>query len=142
MVRKEGQGRLGVVQNIKIKSALEGIRMLGMPKNVDGEPVIYGGQAGFDGGSAFKSTWKMGQLYLTKHKLLFYQGRDKVIREIDLSAVMDIEIVERDWVPGKKTTQLCVIEQRGDRRRKTFFGFTSESGVWRDRIQNLLDERK
>ena len=145
MARKEGQGRFGVVQNLKIKSALEGVRRLGFPKNIDGEPVVYAGQAGYDGGSAFKSLWKMGQLFLTQDKLLFYQGRDNVIRQIDVSLIQQIEVLERDWVPGRKTTQLCVIEQRGDMRRKTFFGFTTgTTGTeeWRDRIQKLLNGRR
>ncbi|MDA2929109.1 hypothetical protein MYX84_04020 [Acidobacteria bacterium AH-259-O06] len=136
MERKGAQGRFNLAKDNKIQSALDGVRRLNMPKSIDGEPVIDGRQAAFDGGSVFRSSWKMGQLYLTKSRLLFYQGQNQ-IRDVQLSAIKDINVLERDWVPGRKTVQLCLIEQRGERTRKSFFSF-DDADLWRDRIENLI----
>ncbi|MDA2925968.1 PH domain-containing protein [Acidobacteria bacterium AH-259-G07] len=136
MERKGAQGRFNLARDNKIHSALDQVRMLDMPNSIDGEAVIYRGQAAFDGGSVFRSSWKMGQLYLTKDKLLFYQGQNR-IREIQLSAIQDINVLERNWVPGKKTLQLCLIEQSGESRRKSYFS-VNDAHSWRDHIENLI----
>lgn len=136
MERKGAQGRFNLARDNKIQSALEQVRMLDMPKSIDGEPVIYRGQAAFDGGSVFRSNWKMGQLYLTKGKLAFHQKQNQ-IREIQVCMIKDINVIERDWVPGKRTLQLCIIEQNGNSRRKCYFS-VNDADLWKDRIENLI----
>jgi len=137
---KGAQGRFKLAKANKIESALGSVRRLGYPKHIDGEAVLEGGQAAWDGGSVFKSSWKMGQLFLTKDKLAFYQGQNQ-IKEIQVSAITGTEVLERNWVPGRKTTQLCVFFERGEIRRKAFYSF-DDAGLWRDLIENLIAEER
>jgi len=106
---KEGLGRFNLEKDSKLKSGLEMLRELSLPSEIDGEKVLTHSQASYDAGSISRSSWKMGFLYLTANKLIFTQSENRLF-EIPLDLLNEIQIVKRNWVPGKKVSQLCLIK--------------------------------
>lgn len=106
---KEGQGRFNLEKDSKIKSGLDILRELSLPSEIDGEKVLMHSQAAYDAGSISRSSWKMGFLYLTANKIIFTQSENRLF-EVPLDLLNEIQIVKRNWVPGKKVSQLCLIK--------------------------------
>jgi len=106
---KEGQGRFNLEKDSKLKSGLDMLRELSLPSEIDGEKVLTHSQAAYDAGSISRSSWKMGFLYLTANKLIFTQSENRLF-EIPLDLLNEIQIVKKNWVPGKKVSQLCLIK--------------------------------
>jgi len=106
---KEGLGRFNLEKDSKIKSGLDILRELSLPSEIDGEKVLMHSQAAYDAGSISRSSWKMGFLYLTANKIIFTQSENRLF-EVPLDLLNEIQIVKRNWVPGKKVSQLCLIK--------------------------------
>ncbi len=104
-----GQGRFNLAEDNKIMSALDMMRDQKAPSAIEGEKVLKHGQAAYDGGYALRSTWKMGRLYLTEKRLVFFQGQNKLF-DISLDSLNSVNLIERNWIPGKLIKQLCIIQ--------------------------------
>ena len=53
-------------------------REMDMPSDIEGEDVIMAGQASYQDGMVTRANWKPGYLYLTKERLIFLQGANKL----------------------------------------------------------------
>ncbi|MBU4349303.1 hypothetical protein KJ599_03160 [bacterium] len=125
---KEGRGRFNLEKDSKIKSGLDMLRELSLPSEIDGEKVLTYSQAAYDAGSISRSSWKMGFLYLTANKLIFTQRENRLF-EIPLDLLNELQIVRRNWVPGKKVSQLCLIKEL-EGKKNIFYLSVKEPGEW------------
>jgi len=125
---KEGQGRFNLEKNSKIKSGLDMARVLNLPTEIEGEKVLTRGQAAYDAGSISRSSWKMGFLHLTTARLIFTQGGNKLF-EIPVDLLSELEIVSRDWVPGRKVPQLRLIKEL-DGKKSIFYLSVKGAQLW------------
>lgn len=130
---KEGQGRFNLEKDSKIRSGLDMVRELNLPSEIEGEKVLAHGQAAYDAGSISRSSWKMGFLYLTATRLIFTQGENRLF-EIPLGLLSGYEIVSRNWVPGKKVSQLCLIKEL-DGKRSNLYLSVKEPQEWMKTIE-------
>ncbi|MFZ6016850.1 MAG: hypothetical protein ACOYU0_04395 [Nitrospirota bacterium] len=135
---KEGQARFKLEKDTKIRSGLDMVRNLRAPSTIEGEKVLAHGQAAYDAGGISRSSWKMGFLYLTPIKLIFTQGENRLF-EIPLCSLNEIQIVSRNWVPGKLVQQLCLIKELEGGKR-TFYLYVKESGKWLEAIETAKRE--
>lgn len=108
-------------------------REMEMPSDIEGEDVIMAGQASYQDGMVTRANWKPGYLYLTKERLIFLQGANKLF-EISLSSLKDISIIQRNWVPKKKVEQLQLIQQ-SDSFKRVFFLFAGNLEEWKKAIE-------
>ena len=125
---KEGQGRFNLEKDSKIRSGLDVVRELKLPSEIEGEKVLVHGQAAYDAGSISRSSWKMGFLYLTGTRLIFTQGENRLF-EIPLDSLNGLQIVSRNWVPGKLVQQVRLIKEL-DGQKSTFYLSVKESEEW------------
>jgi len=131
-----GQGRFNLAEDNKIASVLDMMRDQKAPSAIDGEKVLKHGQAAYDGGYALRSTWKMGRLYLTEKRLVFLQGQNRLF-DIFLDSLNNINIIERNWIPGKLVKQLCIIQDWKERKRKFYFS-VKRAGQWKEAIEKQI----
>ncbi len=132
------QGHFRLAPEIRIESGLERQRQWEAPSSIDGEEVLKFGQANYDGGTRFKSTWKPGFLYLTENRAIFFQGANRVV-DIPVIELESITIVTRDWIPGRTAEQLCLI-QRSRNVKRTFHMRMTKPEEWKDGLEETLKE--
>jgi len=130
------QGRFNLAEDSKIMSAIDQLRDRNAPSVIDGEEVIKRGQAAFDGGSAAHSTWKMGSLYLTEKKLVFFQGNNRLF-DIPLDCIDGVSVLERGWIPGRLVKQLCIIKNLADRKTKLYV-WARKPEQWKEAVEGCL----
>ncbi len=131
----EGQGRLRAANATRIGSAIDQIRDQKAIRWIDGEKVLRHGQAAYDGGTALHSSWKMGRLYLTPGKMVFFQGGNQLFT-ISVGALHQVELLERDWVRGRPVEQLSLSFKMGRGTRKIYLRM-DDPLLWK----KALDER-
>lgn len=131
-----GQGRFKTAEDSRIMSALDMIRDQKAPSVIDGEKVLKHSQAAYDGGHVLRSSWKMGQLFLTKDKLTFFQGNNRLL-EISLDSLNEISLIDRNWIPGKIVKQLRIIQDGKERKRKFYFSM-KRTEDWKEAIEKCL----
>ncbi len=131
-----GYGKFNLAEDNRIASAVEQAREQKAPKTVDGYRVIKYAQVAFDGGNALRSTWKMGSLFLTEEKLVFFQGENRIF-ESDLPSIVEISIINRDWIPGKAVEQLCLTRKKSDLKRQFYFHIR-KSQSWKEKIEESI----
>jgi len=127
------RGRFYFAEDSKIMSAIDQLRDRNAPSVIDGEGVVKRGQAAFDGRNAAHSTWKIGSLYLTEKKLVFFQGNSRLL-DIPLDSIDSVKALERDWIPGRLVKQLCIINNSGERKRK-FYVWVRKPEEWKEAIE-------
>ena len=137
---KRAQGCFRPAQEARIISGLEQQRQREAASSIDGERVRRFGQASFDGGTAFKSMWKPGVLYLTEQRLLFFQGSRRLV-DVAIADLKQITVVRRNWVPGRTVDQICLMEQN-TKRKRTFYMYLANPQPWKDALDKALDERR
>jgi len=138
----EGQGWFNLGEDNKIRSALDVQRDIKAPKEIDGEKVIMHGQAAYDAGNLARSTWKMGRLFLTRNKLSFFQGQNRIL-EILVDSLREITVVDRNWIPAKKVEQLRLTREK-DGIKRIFHLSIRNTNQWKEAIEKLRrkQERK
>ena len=124
----EGQGRFKLQEDSKLGSALEMMRELKLPSEIEGEKVLIRSQSAYDAGSISRSWWKMGFLYLTGTRIIFTQGGNRLF-EIPIDLLSGLEIVNRNWIPGKVVQQLRLIKVL-ERRKTTFYLSVKDPEKW------------
>ena len=132
-MKSTGYGRFNPQTQLRLRSGLEMQREMEMPSDIEGEDVIMAGQASYQDGMVTRSNWKPGYLYLTKERLIFLQGANKLF-EISLNSLKDTSIVLRDWVPKKKVEQLQLLQQ-SDSFKRVFFLFARNLEEWKKTIE-------
>lgn len=135
---KERQGKFNLERDIKIKSAVEMIRDRHVPEEIDGEKVLIYEQAAYDAGNLSRSSWKMGFLYISEKKLVFFQGQNKIF-EIFIDSLKSISIVERNWIPGKMIEQLRLI-QESEGMKRNFYLSVKNPARWRETIEAVMQK--
>jgi len=136
---KEGQGRFNLEEDTKIRSALDMVREQRLPTEIEGQKVLARGQAAYDAGSISRSSWKMGFLYLTGTGLMFAQGGNTLLN-IPFDSLSGLQIVSRNWVPGKLVQQLRLVKKL-DGQKSIFYLSVKESGEWVKTIKKARKER-
>lgn len=137
---KKGQGKFNLERNIKIRSGVEVIRDLKAPKEINGENVLMHEQAAYDAGNLARSTWKMGFLYLTKKKMVFFQEQNRIL-EISLDSLNKIAVVDRNWIPGKMVEQLRLTREE-DGIKRVFHLSVKNTGQWKEIIEAIKQKTK
>jgi len=128
-----GYGHFNPQTELRLRSGLEMHRQMEMPSDIEGEEVIKAGQASYQDGMVTRANWKPGYLYLTKERLIFMQGANKLF-EVLLNSLEDISIVQRDWVPKKKVEQLQLIQEADSVKRVLYF-FARNLEEWKKAIE-------
>lgn len=136
----EGQGRFNLGKDNKIMSALDMHRDLKTPKKIDGEKVLIHGQAAYDAGNLARSTWKMGRLFLTRNKLSFFQGQNRIL-DISIDSLSEITVVDRNWIPAKKVEQLRLTRKINGMRR-IFHLSIRNTDQWKEAIEELIKKQE
>ena len=131
-----GQGRFNLAEDNKIASVLDMMRDQKAPSAIEGEKVLKHSQAAYDGGYALRSSWKMGRLYLTEKRMVFLQGQNKLF-DIHLGSLNSINIIDRNWIPGKLVKQLCIIQNGKERKRKFYISLRREE-QWKEAIEKQI----
>ena len=126
------QGRFKTAEDNKIMSALDMMRDQKAPSTMDGEKVLKHSQAAFDSGYALRSSWKMGTLYLTEKKLMFLQGQNRLF-DISLDSLNGVNVIERNWIPGKIVKQLSLVQNWEERKRR-FHISVKKTEQWKEAI--------
>jgi len=129
---RTGYGHFNPQTELRLRSGLELHREMEMPSDIEGEEVIISGQASYQDGMVTRANWKPGYLYLTKERLIFMQGANKIF-DILLNSLKEISIVQRDWVPNKRVEQLQVI-QRNNNMSRIFYLFARNLEEWKKRV--------
>ena len=130
------QGRFNLAEDSQIASAIENLRDQKVPSVIDGEKLLKYSQAAYDGDSAVSRSWKMGSLYLTEKKLIFFQGPRRLF-DIQLDSLKEINLVERNWISGEPIKQLCII-QNWKRRERKFYIWLRREEEWKEAIDKCL----
>jgi len=136
----EGQGLFNPGRDNKIRSAMEMHRDLKAPKEIYKEKVLLHEQAAYDAGNPARSTWKMGRLFLTRNKLSFFQGQNRIL-EISVDSLSKITVVDRNWIPAKKVEQLRLTREEDGIKRISHFSLRN-AVQWKGAIENLKKETK
>lgn len=131
-----GQGRFRTADSNKVMSAIDMLRDQKAPSAIDGEKVLKHGQAAYDGGHALRSSWKMGALYLTERRMVFFQGQNRLF-DVCLDSLGGVHLIDRDWIPGKSVKQLCVLQVRGEGKRK-FYLWAKREEEWKKAIEKQI----
>ncbi len=130
---KGAQGRFNLV-----RSGLDLVRELKAPSAIAGEKVLAHSQAAYDAGSISRSWWKLGFLYLTATRLIFTQGDNKLL-EIPLNSLSELQIVSRNWIPGKVVQQLRLIKE-SDGKKSIFYLSVEKPLKWMRTIEAAKKE--
>ncbi|MEW6456334.1 MAG: GRAM domain-containing protein [Acidobacteriota bacterium] len=115
-----------------IRSSLDKLRKLPEFPLEENEKIIEHYTASYDMGNSQFSSWRLGNLYLTNKRVFFAQGR-KIIFNIPMSQIKDINIVERRWILGKKIEQLRI--SWGDTKTKFVYIGIKNPAYWKDLIE-------
>jgi len=134
------QGRFRTAEDNKVMSAIDMMRDQKAPSAIDGEKVLKHSQAAYDGGNALRSSWKMGTLYLTEKKMIFFQGHNMLF-DISLDSLNGVNLIERNWIPGKLVKQLCIIQDWKERKRKFHISVKREE-QWKEVIEEQITESR
>jgi hypothetical protein len=129
---KTASGRFNAHTELRLRSGLEMHREMEMPSDIEGKIVIMSGQASYQDGMVTRANWKPGYLYLTKERLIFMQGANKIFDQ-SLKSLKEISNIQRDWVPNKKVEQLQLIQENGSNSR-TFYIFARNLEAWKKAI--------
>jgi len=132
-MKSTGYGRFNPQTQLRLRSGLEMQREMEIPSDIEGEGVIKAGQASYQDGMRTRANWKPGYLYLTKDRLTFLQGANKLF-EISLNSLKDISIIQRDWVSNKKVEQLQLTQQT-DTVNRVFYLFSKNLKEWKKIIE-------
>lgn len=132
------QGRFNLAEDSKVASAIDQMRDQKAPSVIDEEKVLKHSQAAYDGGNAINSSWKMGSLYLTEKKLIFFQGQNNRLLDLPLDSVKEITLIERNWVPGRLVKQLCITQNWKERKRRFYISIKREK-EWKEAIDKCLE---
>jgi len=135
-LKRKGYDRPSHPVQLRLRRGLEMHREMEMPSHIEGEEVIMAGQTSYQDGMRTRANWKPGYLYLTKDRLIFMQGANKVF-EVSLSSLEKISVVQRDWVPKKKVEQLQLI-QEADRVKRVFYLFARNLYEWKKAIESFI----
>jgi len=135
---KEGQGLFNLQEDTKIRSALDMAREQRLPTDIEGQKVLARGQAAYDAGSISRSSWKMGFLYLTGTGLIFTQGGNTLLN-VHLDSLSGLQIVSRNWIPGKLVQQLRLVKKLNG-QKSTFYFSVKEPGEWVKTIKKARKE--
>lgn len=100
----------------------------------EGEEILNSYTASHDVGGSVFSSWRVGNLYLTKKRLLFVQVR-KVLFQIPLERIQKMEIVKRRWILGKRVEQLCIWWD-SDRIKRVFIAVKNPQ-KWKETVETL-----
>ena len=136
MMKRTGYGHFNPQTELRLRSGLEMHREMEMPSDIEGEEIIMSGQASYQDGMRTRANWKPGYLYLTKERLIFMQGANKLF-EVLLSSLEKISIIQRDWVPNKKVEQLQII-QKADSANRVFYLFARNLEEWKKTIELFM----
>jgi len=136
---RTGYGHFNPQTELRLRSGLELHREMEMPSDIEGEDVIMSGQASYQNGMVTRANWKPGYLYLTKERLIFIQGTNKIF-DLSLKSLKEISNVQRDWVPNKKVGQLQLI-QENDSKSRAFYLFARNLDEWKKTILSLISSR-
>ncbi len=132
-MKRTGLGRFNPQTELRLRSGLEMHREMEMPSDIEGEDVIMSGQASYQDGMRARANWKPGYLYLTKKRLIFMQGANKLF-DLSLKSLKETTIVQRDWVPNKKVEQLQLI-QENESKSRAFYLFARNLKEWKKAIE-------
>ena len=135
-MKRTGYGHFNPQTELRLRSGLEMHREMEMPSDIEGEEIIMSGQASYQDGMRTRANWKPGYLYLTKERLIFMQGANKLF-EVLLSSLEKISIIQRDWVPNKKVEQLQII-QKADSANRVFYLFARNLEEWKKTIELFM----
>jgi hypothetical protein len=100
-----------------------------------GEVILDSYTASYDAGNAGFSTWKLGNLHLTGKRLLFVQVK-KVLFQIPLSEIRQIDLIKKRWILGKRVPQLYITWNNG--RTRNVFIAVKEPHKWKEHIERLI----
>lgn len=115
-----------------IKSSLDLRRNLPTPELEPGEKIVKKCTGTLDIGQKAFSTFRPCNIYLTDRRLLLAQVR-KVIKDFRYSTIMDLAIIERKWLAGKRVPQLQITLKGG----KMHFVVMNEPWVWLEKMAGL-----
>lgn len=116
------------------------IRDLKAPKEIDGEKILMHGQGAYDDGNLLRSTWKMGRLFLTRNKLSFFQGQNRIF-EISIDSLSKIAVVDRNWILGKVVEQLRLTREI-DGMKRIFHLSVRNTDQWKEVIEAVKQKTK
>lgn len=138
-MKRTGSGQFNSHTELRLRSGLEIHREMEAPTDIEGENVIKSGQASYQDGMVTRANWKPGYLFLTRERLIFMQGANKIF-DLLLNSLESISIVKRDWVPNKRVKQLQLI-QKTDSASKVFCLFARNLEEWKKTILSLISPR-
>lgn len=115
-----------------IKSSLDLHRHLPAPELELGEKIVRKCTGTLDIGQKAFSTFRPCNIYLTDRRLLLAQVR-KVIKDFRYSTIMDLAIIERKWLAGKRVPQLQITLKSG----KVHFVVMNEPWMWLEEMAGL-----
>jgi hypothetical protein len=104
---------------------------------VDNEKMLRFFTASYDTGRGTFSSWKLGNLCLTEQRLLFVQVQ-KVLFQIPLDQIQQMDLVERRWILGKKIVQLYILWDDG--RTRNAFIAVKDPQNWKADIEKLVSD--
>jgi len=131
-MKRTGSGRFNPHTELRLRSGLEMHREMEVPTDIEGENVIMSGQASYQDGMVTRANWKPGYLYLTKERLIFMQGANKIF-DLLLNSLKSISIVQRNWVPNKVVEQLRIVQENSNMGR-VFYLFGRNLEEWKKRV--------
>jgi len=131
-MKRTGSGRFKPHTELRLRSGLEMHREMEMPADIEGEDVVMSGQASYQDGMVTRANWKPGYLYLTKERLIFMQGANKIF-DLLLNSLKSISIVQRNWVPNKVVEQLRIVQENSNMGR-VFYLFGRNLEEWKKRV--------
>ena len=132
-MKRTGYGNFNPQTELRLRSGLVMHREREMPSDIDGEEVVMSGQASYQDGMVTRANWKPGYLYLTKKRLVFMQGANKLF-DAGLNSLEEVSIVQRDWVPNKRVGQLQ-ITQKTESVNRIFYLFAKNLKEWKNIIE-------
>lgn len=122
-----------------MKSSLDILREASMFSLDENEEIVNTYTASYDAGSAGFSFWRLGNLYLTRERLLFIQA-NKVIFMILLSEILRLDLIKRRWILGKRVMQLHIRWNHNVKIRHVFLAI-KDPDVWKGQIETLINEK-
>lgn len=119
-----------------MKSSLDILREASMFSLDENEEIVNTYTASYDTGNG---SWRPGNLYLTRERLLFIQA-NKVVFLIPLSEIQQLYLIKRRWILGKRIMQLYIQWNNHKQIRQVFLAI-KDADVWKGQIETLLHER-
>jgi hypothetical protein len=100
--------------------------------HTDDEDIVLNSQGTIKG----RSTWQIGQLFLTEKRLYFKQTR-KYLFEINLDKIVKITIEKRIWLLGCRVKQLCINYYSKNGNEKVYIAL-AEPERWVPLVKNTM----